>query len=346
MGPPACTSIRRWSLAAVVACAGVLAALAGAASSPVDAAQATNARADQRPRTQYPVFILDRGRYTVFEAPEPAVQLFPYGINDRGQVAGEYVRAGSESGFVRDKRGRFTVFDIPGAEGTEALGINDRGQIVGDYSEDTPIVNDSLRVHGYLLDRGKVTRIDFPGAVGTGPNSINNRGQVGGTYVDAGGRLHGFLRKKGRFTTIDVPGAGATDVTGINDGGKVVGRYVDAGGAVHGFQWYRGRFTVIDAPWAPITAPSDVNNRGQIVGWTATDANLTGDRGFLLAKGVRGPYAAVDFPGAPRTRAYDINNRGQIVGLYENLNAASAQRNSANRATGALSRLLGAAKGG
>jgi uncharacterized membrane protein len=329
-------SAAAWRLAAVLACAGVLAALAGAASSPVGAAQAGNERADQRPRTQYPVFILDRGRYTAFEAPEAGVQLFPYGINDRGQVAGEYVRAGSESGFVRDRRGRFTVLDIPGAKGTEALGINDRGQIVGDYSEDTPFVNDSAEVHGYLLDRGKVTRLDFPGAVGTGPNGINNRGQVVGTYLDDGGRLHGFLRNKGRFTTIDVPGADATDVTGINDRGKVVGRYLDAGGAVHGFQWYWGRFTFIDAPWAPITAPSDVNNRGQIVGWTATDANLTTDRGFLLAQGVRGPFTPVDFPGAPRTRAYDINNRGQIVGLYENPDATSSSAGARTQAPGPM----------
>jgi uncharacterized membrane protein len=326
----------RWSPAAVVACASVLATLAGAASSHVGAAQATNERADQRPRTQYPVFILDRGRYIAFEAPEPGVQLFPYGLNDRGQVAGEYVRAGSESGFVRDRRGRFTVFDIPGAKGTEALGINDRGQIVGDYSEDTPIVNDSLKVHGYLLDRDKVTRIDVPGAVGTGPNGINNRGEVVGTYLDAGGRLHGFLRNKGRFTTIDVPGADATDATGINDRGEVVGRYLDAAGTVHGYQWYRGRLTVIDAPWAPITAPADVNNRGLIVGWTATDANLTTDRGFLLAKGVRGAFTPVDFPGAPSTRAYDINNRGQIVGLYENPDATSSSARARTQVPGPI----------
>jgi hypothetical protein len=46
-------------------------------------------------------------------------------------TVGEYIRPDSESGFVRDRRGRITVFGIPGAKGTEAARINDRGQIVG-----------------------------------------------------------------------------------------------------------------------------------------------------------------------------------------------------------------------
>jgi hypothetical protein len=63
--------------------------------------------------------------------------------NDRGQITGEYVRVGpdgipdSESGFVRDARGKTTVFDVPGAKGTEAVKLNNRGQIVGFYENPT-----------------------------------------------------------------------------------------------------------------------------------------------------------------------------------------------------------------
>jgi uncharacterized membrane protein len=221
---------------------------------------------------------------------------------------GEYIRGGddgipdSESGFLRDQRGRLTVLDVPGAKGTEAARINDRGQIVGEYSQDTPIVNNSARVRGYLWDRGKLTRIDAPGAVGTTALGVNNRAQVVGAYWQDDGTAHGYLWDRGRFTTIDVPGRP---------------------GSIHGYLWERGRLVTIDAPDAPVTLPFDINNRGQIVGQLRTDVTVPpaedpGTGGFLLAKGVTGPSTPVGFPGAPRSVAYGLNDRGQIVGLYEN----------------------------
>jgi probable HAF family extracellular repeat protein len=264
------------------------------------------------------------------------VQLFPGGINNRGVIVGEYIRPGSESGFVRDRRGRFSVFDVPGAKGTEANRINDRGQIVGEYSQDTPIVNDSARVRAYLFDRGKITRIDVPGAMVTTALGINNRGQVVGEYITGDGRSHGYLWERGRFRTIDVPGAVATSPLDINDRGQVVGSYADdlsgRPGTLHGYLRDRGRLVTIDAPYVPYTLPYGINNRGQIVGHLRTDTTLITDtaaRGFLLAKGVNGPFTPIRFPGAPRSVAYDLNDRGQIVGLYENPNATpSPQRAS------------------
>jgi probable HAF family extracellular repeat protein len=185
--------------------------------------------ASSSPSSPFPGFLLDRGRYIPFEASDPSVQLGPSGINNRGEIVGEYIIASSkESILLRDRRGTITSFDVPGAQGTEATDINDRGQIVGTYSEDTPIVNNSARPRAYVLDRfgrGKFTRIDFPGASLTVASGINNRGQVVGGYLDAEGRPHGFLWDKGRFTTIDVPGAPNTVAFGINDRGQIVGTY-------------------------------------------------------------------------------------------------------------------------
>ena len=131
---------------------------------------------------------MDRGRYTTLEAPGAGVGVFPIGINERGQTVGQYVVDDSkQSGFVRDRRGRIRKFDVPGARATAAFKINNRGQIVGTYSEDTPIVNNSARPRGYLLDRGKLTPIDFPGAAAMVAAGVNNRGQVVGGYLDAQG---------------------------------------------------------------------------------------------------------------------------------------------------------------
>ena len=184
------------------------------------------AGAGSSPRSPFPGFLLDRGRYTAFDAPEAVSATLPYGTNDRGQIVGRYNDASSEQGFLRDKAGRFTNIKIRGARSAWTVNINNRGQIVGIYSENTPLVKDpGGRRHGFLLARGKVTRIDVPGAVETGASGINDRGQVVGAYVDADGKFHGYLWDRGRFTTIDVPGVPQTIAYDINDRGQIVGAY-------------------------------------------------------------------------------------------------------------------------
>jgi probable HAF family extracellular repeat protein len=283
-----------------------------ATPAPVDATAAG------RPRSATPGFVLSDGRYREFEAPSPRVELFPSGINDEGYVTGEYIRPDRESGFVRDGRGRISTFDVPGARGTEAVKINDRRQIVGRYSDDTPFVDDSTRVRGYIRDRGKTTTIDAPGAVHTLPTAINDRGDVVGYFVDSGGTTHGFVWRDGGFSTLDVPGAKAPTPVDINDRGDVVGVYLDAAGAPKGFLLSKGRYRTITAPGAPTTIPFGINDDGRIVGYTADDLNQTGARGFLLSEGPDGPFTPISFPGAPKTVALGISDRGDIVGLHEN----------------------------
>jgi probable HAF family extracellular repeat protein len=291
-------------------------------------AMAAAAAASSSPSSPFPGFLLDRGRYIPFEAPDPGVRIVPIGINNRGEIVGEYIRPRSESGMLRDRRGRITSFDVPGARGTEGVDINDRSQIVGTYSEDTPIVNDSARPRAYLLDHGEVTRIDFPRAAATMALGVNNRRQVVGQYVDAQGKAHGYRWENGRFTTIDVPGASITAAGDINDRGEIAGLFsddpIDPTGlatSVRGFLLSGGDFTTFDAPGVLFTQPKSLNKRGQIVGFTASDAVLTDAHGFLLAKGPSESFTPIDFPGAPRTVAFGINDRGQIVGIYENPDA-------------------------
>lgn len=322
-------STPRWrlGLAAAVGVLSALTAAGAAASTPTVHTQARTTPPDTSPRTPFPGFLLDQGRYTTIEAPEPGVQQYPFDINDHGLITGEYVRVGpdqtpdSESGFVRDARGRTSVFDVPGAQGTEASKINNRGQIVGGFSLDTPIVNDSAALHGFLRDGDRFTRIDVPGAQGTEALGVNDHAQVVGAYADAAGTLHGYLWDKGRFTTIDVPGAALTSPTDINNDGQIVGRYIDAAGAVHGYLWDNGRVVTIDVPGDPLTTAEGIDDRGRIVGYSADDADLTGARGYLLAEGAKGPFTPISYPGAPRTAAEGLNNRGQIVGFYENPDA-------------------------
>ena len=276
------------------------------------------------PRTQFPGFVLDRGRYHSIEAPEPGVLQYPFGINDGGQISGEYVRVGSdgipdsESGFLRDRRGRTTILNVPGAKGTEAVKVNNRGQVAGAFSTDTPIVNNSASPHGYLWDRGKVTRIDVPGAVGTGGKGVNDRGQVVGGYADAAGVVHGFLWDRGRFTTIDAPGAVQTFASDVNNRAQVVGQYLDTGGRSHGFLWERGRLVTIDVPGAPQATADGINDHGQIVGSTVQRSRPDGCPWVPAGQGRQGPRHHDQLPGCAQNARHGINNRGQIVGFYEN----------------------------
>ena len=156
-----------------------------------------------------------------------AVRTEADGVNDRGQVVGEYIDAGGRfHGFLWDK-GRFTTIDVPGADATTVTDINDRGQIVGAYTEGPAGAGP---VRGFLLSGGAFTRFAAPDAPVTVPYRINNRGQIVGvtesdlTFTAA----RGFLLRmgaEGPFEPIDFPGAPRTVAFGINDRGQIVGAY-------------------------------------------------------------------------------------------------------------------------
>jgi probable HAF family extracellular repeat protein len=295
---------------AALAVAVVAAATVTTATAPVGAS------VGDRPPGPVPGFVFRDGGYTPFDSPGPDVAIFPSGINDQGEIVGEYMRADGESGFVRDARGRITAFDIPGAQGTEAVKINDLGEVVGRYSQDTPFVEDSGSVRGYVRRGARVTLLDVPGATATRPAGINDQGHVVGTYVDAGGATHGFLWREGRFTTIDLRGATAPTPVDINDRGDILGLYVDAAGATFGFLLSDEKYTTIAVAGAATTIPTGINDGGQIVGYTADDAGLTGARGILLADGVDGAATPIEVPEADGSVALGINDQGHVVGLH------------------------------
>ena len=134
------------------------------------------------------------------------------GMNDRGDIVGNYSEGWTYHGFVLHN-GTFTTIDVPGTIFTDARGINNRGEIVGRYTL-------TLRTfHGFVLDKGTFTSFDVPGATSTEPSGMNDRGEIVGNFVSGGtGTTHSFALDKGTFTTI-------IDVfaPGINNCGEIVG---------------------------------------------------------------------------------------------------------------------------
>jgi probable HAF family extracellular repeat protein len=327
----------RHRIAATAAAAVVLTALAIVGSAPASVAPQVKVKSIQvgasaSPRSQVPSFLLEHGRYTSFEAADPRVRLAALGINDRGEIAGEFITPTREYGFVRDKHGRISRIDVAGAAGVQVDRINNRGQIVGAYNETSPFLPDpNVGSRGFVLTRGRLTRIDVPEATSTVAHGINDRGHVVGVFEDDGGRDHGFFWRQGHFTSFDVPGATFTEPLAINNRRQIVGIYVDADGTVHGFLRSHGTYTTIDAPGAAYTIPLGINDRAQVVGGMSTDPTGLPVNGFVLWRGVDGPFTPIDVPGAPSTLPAAINNRGQIVGAYENPNPAPGAASTASR---------------
>ena len=93
------------------------------------------------------------------------------GINDFGDVVGDYVdSAGNRHGFLRSK-GVYTTLDVPGAVFTVAEAINIFGQITGLY------IDANGNQHGFVLCLGIYATIDVPGGTNTGVFSVNASGR-------------------------------------------------------------------------------------------------------------------------------------------------------------------------
>ena len=87
--------------------------------------------------------------YAPFDPPG-SVETLPFGINDRGWVAGRYSRHGELAlgighGFLyRLATGRFVLYDYPGAIFTSFGGINNAGIVCGRYDDGSGLL------HGFL----------------------------------------------------------------------------------------------------------------------------------------------------------------------------------------------------
>jgi probable HAF family extracellular repeat protein len=234
----------------------------------------------------YGFFLDKKVRSTEIRCSKDVVVTEPQSINKHGEIAGFAsviidrikipeppfeILVTKISGFFRDKKGRCTILDFPGANLTEAVGVNDDGQVVGDYQDSDG------KFHGFFWNAGLFLTIDlpFPEATLTAPTGINNVGQMVGFYFDnnatesfPNGHAHGFLYDNGTFTSFDFPDATATLPADINDHGQVVGIYGDTDFVAHSFVLDDGAFKDFDVslPGVIATQVSGINNRGQIVG--------------------------------------------------------------------------------
>jgi probable HAF family extracellular repeat protein len=246
--------------------------------------------------------------FSIVDDPTGTLVSEPLGINDLGQVVGDYADSFGVHGFLYSG-GTYTTLAVPGAtNGTWAYDINNLGQIVGLYKDS------NSAEHGFLYSSStfSYTPLNDPlGISTTQAHGINDFGMVVGQYTDNNGD-HGFLYNSGTYTTLNDPsGTEGTQAYGINDAGQIVGNYFDSSGTEHGFLYSGGTYTTLNAPGATNgTEALGINDAGQIAGYYVGSSSAV--HGFLYSGGT---YTTFDVsPGFSLLAG--INNAGQLVGNY------------------------------
>ena len=233
-----------------------------------------------------------KGVYTPIAPAPGSLETNVSGINEAGAMVGVvvFLSGGPDSGFVRSKKGAYTVFSHPAPlENTEPRAVTNSGLVSGFAFDDA-----QENYVGFIYDPARNVFIDFLPSPFTIAQGINNRGEVvGDVSLDAGvactgclaGR-YGFLRApSGAVTYFRVNGKG-TAARGITDSGLVTG-FVLLGGGTKGFVTTLAglpyeSITIPDAallefPGAVITIPEAITNAGAIVGiWNAADGIIHG----------------------------------------------------------------------
>jgi len=207
------------------------------------------------PNTRLVGFIRDRnGRFKLLTFPG-ADGTLAFGINDLGQVVGQYFGFGFGSGLNRYhgflwKDGNFTTLDAPDPEhmATSLLGINNAGQIIGAYLHHRPQsneINDYDTELSFVYDNGNFRPLAVPGAKApfaccgatTFPMDINNQGHVIGTTYSSDGKPKFFFYQGGRYFVItglpdnvedanDQSTVHGSSAWGMNDLVEIAGTYV------------------------------------------------------------------------------------------------------------------------
>jgi hypothetical protein len=181
-----------------------------------------------------------------------------FGINDNGNIAGQYTINGQMPGFfVANNTGTsFTRIDAPSGPGTvNAQGVNDNGLLVGFY------LGTDGQDHGFSANIANALNGQLTGTAIADPTIPNVPGEPGATFVfsqilgindssiavgyygDSTTSQHGFVYNThtGQYMFLDDPaaqfnnGVEVTQITGITNSGEITGFYSDANGVFHGF---------------------------------------------------------------------------------------------------------------
>ena len=118
---------------------------------------------------------------------DPLFGTVAFGINDHGEIVGDYVDARWQPPRLRAEQGRLhdarrARFHVHRGRGNQQPRPDCGLYFDADGNE-----------HGFVLCNGVYTTIDVPGSTATAVFSINAKGEIVGSYDDADGVTHGFV---------------------------------------------------------------------------------------------------------------------------------------------------------
>jgi hypothetical protein len=215
------------------------------------------------------------------------------GTDDAGNLVGAVTdgATGVSSGYIRDKKGNFTLFDHPSAiSSTNPRAVNNKGLVTGFY--DDPVTGGFPKAFIYDTKSG-----EFTDPLGAGlfsiAQGINSKGEtVGSSFFLAAGdpcdsglpftSYAWYRNADGDVTYFTVNGL-ITRARGINDHGQIAGFVLGEGAfsgkgfvvELDGSQCQAITIAdedLISVPGKSITAQG-INNRGDIVGGIEEPSN-------------------------------------------------------------------------
>jgi probable HAF family extracellular repeat protein len=249
---------------------------------------------------------------------------FAYGINEAGQITGEYWMAGtpeSAQGYRADARSLQNLGSISGGTFPQSarLGINESGAVAGEMP------SNAGSTRGFVWGAGGAETLQvLPGQTFSAATDINDSGLVVGHSGPAANELgtHAFSYNGTTMTDLgDLTGGGNFSAAhGVNNNGWIVGQSAEVGGR-HAFLWDGQTMTSLGnfGSAQGASAAYDINASGQIVGFGTTDARSA----FVWAAGtgMMDLNELIDrndpmfVSGFRLLEAHAINDLGQIVGF-------------------------------
>lgn len=191
------------------------------------------------------------------------------GINDSGQIVGEYYLGG----FLYSGGTMQTIPLIPSA-------INNAGQIVGDART----IGMAGQMHGFLYQGGNLTDLGTLGGPTSTAAAINNAGKVVGSAQLTNGNSHAFLYTNGAMQDLGTLGGADSEALAINNLGQVVGDSTLPGSSnEEAFLYSNGKMTDLGGFGGGSSEAEGINDAGEIVGYAVAPG--VGDRAFLYVDG-------------------------------------------------------------
>jgi len=239
-----------------------------------------------------PQYLTVPGPYTMINLGAPGTSSTAMGLNESGQVVGNFNDFGLRAFLYTDG-----LIQELGAK--YAYRINDSGQVVTSS--------------GLIGSNGEVIPLGDLGQPGAAPEGLNNAGQVVGRSRNASGHVRAFVWQDGVMSDLGTLGGKASYGTDINDAGQVTG-YAESSLSLRAFVWQDGDMTDLGSLYGTSGASYGyaINSLGHVAGRSKSRQTSSAGHAFLWSP--EGGMIDLGTFGGRNSHGVGINSADQVVG--------------------------------